>query len=124
MIWLQLLVRYNIFRCLEEGAEEFFLKPVRLSDVNKLKPHMMRTKCCNKDDDDDDDDDIQNQKPENLEKQEINGEEIQSVLQLQQQQQQQPSQTNNNTNKRKSMDEGLSPDRTRPRYNGLTVMSN
>ncbi|KAK4392518.1 Two-component response regulator ARR9 [Sesamum angolense] len=109
----------RITRCLEEGAEEFFLKPVRLSDVNKLKPHMMRTKCCNKDDDD-----IQNQKPENLEKQEINGEEIQSVLQLQQQQQQQPSQTNNNTNKRKSMDEGLSPDRTRPRYNGLTVMSN
>ncbi|KAL0346174.1 UNVERIFIED_CONTAM: Two-component response regulator ARR9 [Sesamum radiatum] len=90
----------RITRCLEEGAEEFLLKPVRLSDVNKLKPHMMRTKCCNKDDDDDDDDD-QNQKPENLEKkQEINGEEIQSVLQLQQQQQQQqPSQTNNNTNK-------------------------
>ncbi|KAK4432069.1 Two-component response regulator ARR8 [Sesamum alatum] len=107
----------RITRCLEEGAEEFFLKPVRLSDVSKLKPHMMRTKC-NKDD----------QKPENLEKQEINGEEIQSVLQLQQQQQQ-PSQTsnnnnNNNTNKRKSMDEGLSPDRTRPRYSGLTVMSN
>ncbi|KAJ9544074.1 hypothetical protein OSB04_023781 [Centaurea solstitialis] len=34
----------RINRCLEEGAEEFFLKPVRLSDVNKLKPHMMRTK--------------------------------------------------------------------------------
>lgn len=31
-------------RCLEEGAEEFFLKPVRLCDVNKLKPHMMKTK--------------------------------------------------------------------------------
>uniref|UniRef100_A0A3Q7IL16 Response regulatory domain-containing protein n=2 Tax=Solanum lycopersicum TaxID=4081 RepID=A0A3Q7IL16_SOLLC len=35
----------RISRCLEEGAEEFFLKPVRLSDVNKLKPHMMKTKC-------------------------------------------------------------------------------
>ncbi|KAK1428898.1 hypothetical protein QVD17_17738 [Tagetes erecta] len=34
----------RISRCLEEGAEEFFLKPVRLSDVSKLKPHMMRTK--------------------------------------------------------------------------------
>lgn len=34
----------RISRCLEEGAEEFFLKPVRLSDVNKLKPHMMKTK--------------------------------------------------------------------------------
>ncbi|CAK9322764.1 unnamed protein product [Citrullus colocynthis] len=34
----------RISRCLEEGAEEFFLKPVRLCDVNKLKPHMMKTK--------------------------------------------------------------------------------
>ncbi|KAM0051550.1 putative response regulator and transcription factor RR-A-type family [Helianthus debilis subsp. tardiflorus] len=34
----------RISRCLEEGAEEFFLKPVRLSDVSKLKPHMMKTK--------------------------------------------------------------------------------
>lgn len=34
----------RISRCLEEGAEEFFLKPVRLSDVNKLKPHIMKTK--------------------------------------------------------------------------------
>ncbi|KAL0334362.1 UNVERIFIED_CONTAM: Two-component response regulator ARR8, partial [Sesamum angustifolium] len=95
--------------------------PSRITRCEQAEAPYMRTKCCNKDDDDDD---IQNQKPENLEKQDINGEEIQSVLQLQQQQQQQPSQTNNNTNKRKSMDEGLSPDRTRPRYNGLTVMSN
>ncbi|CAH9102585.1 unnamed protein product [Cuscuta europaea] len=35
----------RISRCLEEGAEEFFLKPVRLSDVDKLKPHMMKTRC-------------------------------------------------------------------------------
>ncbi|XP_038903262.1 two-component response regulator ORR9 [Benincasa hispida] len=34
----------RISRCLEEGAEEFFLKPVRLCDVNKLKPHMMKTR--------------------------------------------------------------------------------
>ncbi|XP_071719941.1 two-component response regulator ORR3-like [Rutidosis leptorrhynchoides] len=34
----------RISRCLEEGAEEFFLKPVKISDVDKLKPHMMRTK--------------------------------------------------------------------------------
>ncbi|KAI3830221.1 hypothetical protein L1987_04355 [Smallanthus sonchifolius] len=34
----------RISRCLEEGAEEFFLKPVRLSDVSKLKPHIMKTK--------------------------------------------------------------------------------
>ncbi|XP_075499025.1 two-component response regulator ARR9-like [Primulina tabacum] len=37
----------RINRCLEEGAEEFFLKPVRLSDVNKLKPHLIRTKFKN-----------------------------------------------------------------------------
>ena len=35
----------RINSCLEEGAEEFFLKPVRLSDVNKLKPHMMKGKA-------------------------------------------------------------------------------
>nr|XP_043610260.1 two-component response regulator ORR9-like [Erigeron canadensis] len=34
----------RISRCLEEGAEEFFLKPVKISDVHKLKPHMMKTK--------------------------------------------------------------------------------
>ncbi|XP_074284379.1 two-component response regulator ORR10-like [Silene latifolia] len=34
----------RINRCLEEGAEEFFVKPVQLSDVDKLKPHLMRTK--------------------------------------------------------------------------------
>ncbi|KAL1833357.1 hypothetical protein DCAR_0103448 [Daucus carota subsp. sativus] len=34
----------RINRCLEEGAEEFFLKPVQLSDVNKLKPHLLRKK--------------------------------------------------------------------------------
>ncbi|KAJ9685377.1 hypothetical protein PVL29_017416 [Vitis rotundifolia] len=31
----------RINRCLEEGAEDFFLKPVQLSDVNKLKPHLL-----------------------------------------------------------------------------------
>ncbi|KAI3472263.1 hypothetical protein Pfo_029751 [Paulownia fortunei] len=107
----------RINRCLEEGAEEFFLKPVRLSDVNKLMPHMMKAKSK----------DIQ--KPEKQEKQENKeSAEEASEIQLQtpqsQQQQQQTAQSNNNNNKRKSMDEGPSPDRTRPRYNGFTVMSN
>nr|GMD59605.1 two-component response regulator ORR10-like [Ipomoea batatas] len=31
----------RITRCLAEGAEEFFLKPVRQSDVNRLKPHLL-----------------------------------------------------------------------------------
>ncbi|OVA13291.1 Signal transduction response regulator [Macleaya cordata] len=34
----------RINRCLEEGAEEFFLKPVQLSDVKKLKPHLLKGK--------------------------------------------------------------------------------
>jgi len=32
-------------RCLEEGADEFFLKPVRLSDMSKLKPHILKSRC-------------------------------------------------------------------------------
>ncbi|GKU98282.1 hypothetical protein SLEP1_g11304 [Rubroshorea leprosula] len=32
----------RINRCLEDGAEDFFLKPVQLSDVKKLKPHLMK----------------------------------------------------------------------------------
>ncbi|KAG2671856.1 hypothetical protein I3760_13G013000 [Carya illinoinensis] len=35
----------RINRCLEEGAEEFFLKPVQLSDVNKLKPHLLKCRA-------------------------------------------------------------------------------
>jgi len=35
----------RISRCLEDGAEDFFLKPVQLSDVNKLKPHLLRNFC-------------------------------------------------------------------------------
>ncbi|KAG5539215.1 hypothetical protein RHGRI_019695 [Rhododendron griersonianum] len=34
----------RINRCLEEGAEEFFLKPVQMQDVNKLRPHLTRGK--------------------------------------------------------------------------------
>ncbi|CAI9787505.1 unnamed protein product [Fraxinus pennsylvanica] len=86
----------RISRCLEEGAEEFFLKPVRLSDVNKL--HLMRTKCCKN---------IQNQETqENKESPEI---QLQTAAQ------------SNNNNKRKAIDEGISPDRTRPRYSDLTL---
>ncbi|XP_059668326.1 two-component response regulator ORR9-like [Cornus florida] len=94
----------RINRCLEEGAEEFFLKPVRLSDVNKLRPHMMKTKFKD------------HQKPENQE-----SEEEQEAAETPQVQSP-PSQQQSNNNKRKAMEEGLSPDRTRPRYSGLTVV--
>ena len=97
------------------------MKPVRLADLNRLKPHMMKTK-------------IKNEKQEDQEK--LENSEIQSEQQpqppsqpqpqpqLESQSQPQPSpllqQPNNN--KRKAMEEGLSPDRTRPRYNGITTM--
>jgi len=31
-------------RCLEDGADEFFLKPVQQSDVNRLRPHLLKSK--------------------------------------------------------------------------------
>lgn len=32
----------RINRCLAEGAEEFFLKPVQMADVSKLRSHMLK----------------------------------------------------------------------------------
>ncbi|XP_062168092.1 two-component response regulator ARR9 [Alnus glutinosa] len=103
----------RINRCLEEGAEEFFLKPVRLSDVNRLKPHIMKTKLKDQKQENTDDDDDESGNP---------------VLQSQeehpqrQQQQQQHHHQHSNSNKRKALEEGLSPERTRPRYNGVTTV--
>ncbi|XP_057524390.1 two-component response regulator ORR10-like [Amaranthus tricolor] len=34
----------RISKCLANGADEFFLKPVQLSDVDKLKPHLLKNK--------------------------------------------------------------------------------
>ncbi|WVZ67394.1 hypothetical protein U9M48_016479 [Paspalum notatum var. saurae] len=34
----------RINRCLEDGAEEFFLKPVKLADMKKLKSHLLKRK--------------------------------------------------------------------------------
>ncbi|KAK9154680.1 hypothetical protein Sjap_002160 [Stephania japonica] len=90
----------RINRCLEEGAEEFFLKPVQLADVKRLKPHLLKRKTR---------DESPVQTPSPLQQQE----EDQQLLP-----QQQPQQSNN---KRKSLDEALSPERTRPRYSGITT---
>ncbi|XP_059462998.1 two-component response regulator ORR9-like [Corylus avellana] len=116
----------RINRCLEEGAEEFFLKPVRLSDVNRLKPHIMKTKLKDhviistdqKQENEEEDDDDESGKPV-LQSQE---EHQQRQQQQHQQQQQQHHHQHSNSNKRKAMEEGLSPDRTRPRYNGVTTV--
>lgn len=104
----------RINRCLEEGAEEFFLKPVRLSDLNRLRPHIIKTKS--KDQNQEIHDEQTSQK---LESSEIKQEQQEKVHHLHQQLQQSPPP---NSNKRKTMEEGLSPDRTRPRYSGITTV--
>lgn len=95
---------------MEEGAEEFFLKPVRLSDVNRLKPHIMKTKLKDQKQENTDDDD-ESEKPV-----------LQSQEEQHQRQQHHHHQQHSNSNKRKALEEGLSPDRTRPRYNGVTTV--
>ncbi|GAV82347.1 Response_reg domain-containing protein [Cephalotus follicularis] len=74
----------RINRCLEGGAEEFFLKPVQLSDLNRLKPHILKTKS-------------KDEKRDKQEKQEESDPEFQSQQQLQQLQQQ------SNNSKRKAI---------------------
>lgn len=36
------LKHFDLFRCLEEGAEDFLLKPVQLSDVSRLCNRVLR----------------------------------------------------------------------------------
>ncbi|KAH0912270.1 hypothetical protein HID58_035591, partial [Brassica napus] len=121
----------RISRCLEEGAEEFFLKPVRLADLNKLKPHMMKTKLKNQKleeietPSDDENGTVAAVEPEIKDsvEMEIKMLPLQSetepkrvLLQVVQQEEQMLS-----NNKRKSMEEGLSTDRPRPRLEGIAT---
>ena len=100
-------------RCLEEGAEEFFLKPVKLADLTKLKSHMMKTKLKK-----------ESEKPAEEVKPEIEEEEespVIEILTLHQElesEQQEPMLTNN---KRKAMEEVISTGRSRPKYNDITT---
>ena len=43
LVIMLLMISSNCGRCLEEGAEEFLLKPVRLSDLKKLHPHILKS---------------------------------------------------------------------------------
>ncbi|KAK9157388.1 hypothetical protein Scep_003962 [Stephania cephalantha] len=120
----------RINRCLEDGAEEFFLKPVRLSDVNRLKPHLLKSKFKAQ------------QQQQHLEQQlpqqrELEQQEPDQPQQKQQQQQEkeeeemesieqkvdEQEQAVQSSVKRKIVEESLSPERTRPRYSGLTMAS-
>lgn len=110
----------NIDRCLEEGADEFFLKPVRLSDVNKLVPHMMKTITRPNDF-------IQNQEQEHEEQNQEAESQTTEVVQSQEVQVQPPpnnnSSINNNIKNYKVIEEGLGvgEDRARHAYSGLAV---
>ncbi|CAF2298839.1 hypothetical protein BRARA_D02516 [Brassica rapa] len=105
----------RISRCLEEGAEEFFLKPVKLADLTKLKPHMMKTKLKKESENSAKEDNA-------VLKHEIRKEEEPSVIEvlpLHQEVEQEPMLSNN---KRKAMEEVISTDRSRPKYNDITTL--
>ncbi|CAL9204807.1 unnamed protein product [Musa hybrid cultivar] len=86
----------RINRCLEGGAEEFFLKPIQLSDLIRLRPYMLKGK-------------LKEQQPS--QHQETNSSTISSCS----------SNNNSKSNKRKAMDEGLSPEKTRPRFSSSSL---
>ncbi|KAL0740046.1 hypothetical protein Bca4012_081559 [Brassica carinata] len=104
----------RISRCLEEGAEEFFLKPVKLADLTKLKPHMMKTKL-KKESENPAKEDNAVLKPEIREEEPS----VIEILPLHQEVEQEPMLSNN---KRKAMEEVISTDRSRPKYNDITTL--
>ena len=101
------------YRCLEEGAEEFFLKPVKLADVTKLKPHMMKTKLKK-----------EGEKPSEEENATLKPEEslvVEMILPLNQELELEQKEPMLSSNKRKAMEEVISADRSRPKYNDITT---
>ncbi|CAH8392858.1 unnamed protein product [Eruca vesicaria subsp. sativa] len=102
----------RISRCLEEGAEEFFLKPVKLADVTKLKPHMMKTKLKKEVEKPSEEEHVALQKPE-----ESLVVEILPLNQELESEQQEPMLSSGN--KRKALEEVISTERTRPKYNDI-----
>ena len=92
-----------LIRCLEEGAEDFFLKPVQLSDVNKLRPHLMKGKAKGEEEE------------EEVDEQEVDEQE-------EEEQEEQEEEEEFSSNKRKNVEESFSPDRTRARFNGLEMV--
>ncbi|WJX78258.1 Two-component response regulator arr9 [Trifolium repens] len=123
----------RINRCLEEGAEEFFLKPVRLSDLSRLKPHMKKTKLKDQNQETEqkfENSEILQNEQKQASKVQFQHSETESQPQTQLQahsniDQQQQSLQQGNNNKRKNMEQqGLSSetDRTRPRYSGIATV--
>ncbi|KAL0910959.1 hypothetical protein M5K25_019058 [Dendrobium thyrsiflorum] len=102
----------RINRCLEEGAEEFLLKPVKQSDMNKLMPRILKGKS----------------KENQLENNTNNGfckscSTVTSENTIDKMKSSTNS-TNISGNKRKAMDEGFSPERRKPRLSSSNISSN
>ncbi|KAI0497453.1 hypothetical protein KFK09_020680 [Dendrobium nobile] len=89
----------RINRCLEEGAEEFLLKPVKQSDMNKLMPRILKGKS----------------KENQLENNINNGFCTVTSENTIDNMKSSTNSTNISGNKRKAMDEGFSPERRKPR---------
>jgi len=110
------LVVVSSNRCLEKGAEEFFLKPVKLVDHTKLKPHMMKTKLKK-----------ESEKPVAIEEIVVSKPEIEEeslvidILPLHQEVESEQLEPMLSSNKRKAMEEVISTDRPRPKYNDITT---
>ncbi|CAF2093679.1 unnamed protein product [Brassica napus] len=103
----------RISRCLEEGAEEFFLKPVKLADVTKLKPHMMKTKLKKEGEKVGEEENATSKPEESLV--------VEMILPLNQELELEQQEPMLSSNKRKAMEEVISADRSRPKYNDITT---
>ncbi|KAG5395640.1 hypothetical protein IGI04_017454, partial [Brassica rapa subsp. trilocularis] len=99
--------------CLEEGAEEFFLKPVKLADVTKLKPHMMKTKLKKEGEKVAEEENATSKPEESLV--------VEMILPLNQELELEQQEPMLSSNKRKAMEEVISADRSRPKYNDITT---
>ncbi|CAH2058554.1 unnamed protein product [Thlaspi arvense] len=107
----------RISRCLEEGAEEFFLKPVKLADLTKLKPHMMKTKLKKESEKPAKEENAAFLKPEMEEDSSVI-----EILPLHQELESEQQEPMLSSNKRKAMEEVMiSTDRSRPKYNDITT---
>jgi len=101
------------YRCLEEGAEEFFLKPVKLADITKFKPHMMKTKLKKEGEKVGEEENATSKPEESLV--------VEMILPLNQELELEQQEPMLSSNKRKAMEEVISADRSRPKYNDITT---
>eukprot|EP00268_Persea_americana_P035057 TRINITY_DN34618_c0_g1_i3.p1 TRINITY_DN34618_c0_g1~~TRINITY_DN34618_c0_g1_i3.p1 ORF type:complete len:116 (-),score=20.17 TRINITY_DN34618_c0_g1_i3:233-580(-) len=95
-----------INRCLEGGAEEFLLKPVQLSDMKKLHPHLLKSLNCSSSTATNNNNNSNNNSNRNNEDNNNSGKSI--------------SNSSSNNSKRKAMSP---PPERRTKFRGLTLLS-